>query len=166
VDTIVVQVARPSRRRLALRYAARGDIGSVVSPLPTAAARVDELWRHTCFEVFLRGPDSERYIEFNLSPSSQWAAYAFDGYRTRAADPDVTPPAIRSTYSADLLTLATELDLSAFDGLDGRWQVGLSAVIEDKRAERSYWALAHPPGQPDFHHKAAFTLRLPPPDRP
>lgn len=26
---------------------------------------------------------------------------------------------------------------------------------------RAYWALHHPPGQPDFHHPPGFALRLP-----
>ena len=28
----------------------------------------------------------------------------------------------------------------------------------------SYWALAHPPGKPDFHHPDSFALTLPPPE--
>ena len=33
-------------------------------------------------------------------------------------------------------------------------------VIETVDGERSYWALAHPAGQPDFHHRDSFTLAL------
>ena len=49
-------------------------------------ARTDELWRSTCFELFLRFDDDERYVEFNFSPSTRWAAYAFDGYREGMAE--------------------------------------------------------------------------------
>jgi hypothetical protein len=41
-------------------------------------------------------------------------------------------------------------------------RMGLSAVIEEVDGTRSYWALAHPPGDPDFHHPACFGIELPP----
>jgi hypothetical protein len=40
------------------------------------------------------------------------------------------------------------------------WRVGLSAVIEDTSGRKSYWALAHPPGKPDFHHEDCFAHEL------
>ena len=50
------------------------------------------------------------------------------------------------------------------DGLVGK--VGLSVVIEDTDGTKSYWALAHPPGAPDFHHPTCFAATLPAPDAP
>ncbi len=39
-------------------------------------------------------------------------------------------------------------------------RVGLSAVIEEVGGHRSYWALAHPSGKPDFHHSNSFVLEV------
>ena len=39
-------------------------------------------------------------------------------------------------------------------------QLGLAAVIESADGALSYWALRHPPGEPDFHHRDAFALAL------
>ena len=33
-------------------------------------------------------------------------------------------------------------------------------VIEELDGTKSYWALAHPPGKPDFHHPDCFALTL------
>jgi hypothetical protein len=44
---------------------------------------------------------------------------------------------------------------------DDTWQLGLSAVIEEKIARKTYWALRHPPGRPDFHHSDGFALEIP-----
>jgi hypothetical protein len=33
-------------------------------------------------------------------------------------------------------------------------------VIEAADGSLSYWALRHPPGKPDFHHRDAFALEL------
>ena len=45
-------------------------------------------------------------------------------------------------------------------GLD---RIGLSAIIEETDGAKSYWALAHPPGKPDFHHPTCFAATLAPP---
>ncbi|NWN33423.1 hypothetical protein GY663_30040, partial [Klebsiella michiganensis] len=50
-------------------------------PAPAAPERTDGLWRRTCFELFIRPEGGEGYFEFNFSPSTQWAAYRFHGYR-------------------------------------------------------------------------------------
>jgi hypothetical protein len=44
--------------------------------------------------------------------------------------------------------------------------MSLTAVIEEQNGTKSYWALAHPPGDPNFHHPACFMATLPPIDRP
>jgi hypothetical protein len=44
--------------------------------------------------------------------------------------------------------------------------VGISAVIEEQDGTKSYWALAHPPGAPDFHHPTCFAATLPAPSKP
>lgn len=43
----------------------------------------------------------------------------------------------------------------------GAAKIGLSAVIEETDGTKSYWALAHPDGPPDFHDPACFVLELP-----
>ena len=40
---------------------------------------------------------------------------------------------------------------------------GASAVIEETDGTKSYWALNHTTGKPDFHDPACFTARLPAP---
>jgi hypothetical protein len=47
-------------------------------------------------------------------------------------------------------------------GPDASWRLGLSALIDDTGGARSYWALAHAPGKPDFHHAASFALDFSP----
>ncbi|MBV1732472.1 MAG: hypothetical protein KUA38_09520, partial [Hydrogenophaga sp.] len=42
--------------------------------------------------------------------------------------------------------------------------LGLSAILETRDGQLSYWALHHPAARPDFHHRAGFAhvLDLPP----
>jgi hypothetical protein len=37
----------------------------------------------------------------------------------------------------------------------------LTAMIEETDGVKSYWALKHTPGKPDFHHAYGFALELP-----
>ena len=105
--------------------------------------------------------DGPAYREFNFSPSGEWAAYAFRGYRD-AAERELDPvPEIRVRSMTDHVEL--DAGISGDDlGIGHATRMGLSAVVEDTSGELSYWALRHPPGKPDFHHADAFALQLVP----
>jgi len=168
VDAIEAAVHRGPDGVLTLSFLVTGRIEALRIPPRAAPIRTDELWKHTCFEAFLRAPGGDAYVELNLSPSSQWAAYAFSGYRERAADPPTPAPFIDADGGRTRFELRASVDVSGLPDLpaDGPWRVGLSAVIEAADGRRAYWALAHAPGQPDFHHADAFALTLPPADSP
>lgn len=160
VSGISVDLGPPNDGALALRFIVVGDIAAIRLPAPAGPTRTDGLWRTTCFEAFVM-THPPAYAEFNLSPSGQWAAYAFDGYRAGMADLDNPGPAITLDINDDMLTLSTAIAVG-HDPL----RVGLSTVIETIDGAKSYWALAHPPGPPDFHHRDCFALELPPPREP
>lgn len=117
--------------------------------------KTDGLWRHTCCELFLK-PAGEGYLEFNFSPSTQWAAYQFDRYREGMRDASCVPR-LAVELSRTSLMLGIEIDIDEAVA----YSAGLSAVIETKDGAKSYWALRHPPGKPDFHHPDCFALKLP-----
>ena len=139
--------------------------GSEALSLPTrsSAARRDGLWQTTCFEMFLMCEDG-RYFEFNFSPSAEWAIYAFDSYRTgmRPLEVDVSPH-IEFVETGEIFSLEADVDLGQIP--IEKMALALSAVIEETGGTKSYWALAHPPGQPDFHHPTCFAATLPAPHK-
>ena len=148
----------PGRWRL--EFEVEDPSGALRLPEPTAPSRADELWKTTCFELFLRRVGQESYTEFNLSPSGEWAAYRFEGYRQGMANLDVAEASIESPVRAgDAWRIRASLDSAAFEGL-GPGLASLSAVIEERDGTRSYWALAHPSDKPDFHHPDSFVLEL------
>ena len=127
-------------------------------PEPVDPKRADDLWKTTCFEVFLRPAGADAYREWNFSPAGNWAAYDFSGRREGMARAEVgSPPYVRMednfTWWAVGATIATDAAQ--------QWQLGLSAVLEEQDGSKSYWALAHPPGDaPDFHHPDCFAAQL------
>jgi hypothetical protein len=170
VHRIEVDVARPRAGCLTLAYLVTGRIGDLAMPAPSIAARTDELWRRTCFEAFIRSSPGAAYYEFNFAPSTQWAAYEFAGYRNGKREAgEIKPPRIAVEASSErfLLQASLELDrtLPAVGGggggaEDAPWRLGLSAVIEEANGNQSFWALAHAPGKPDFHHPDSWVLEV------
>jgi hypothetical protein len=162
VDEIRVTVRRPSTSTLRLRFSVIGCIAGIVIPEPAAPLRANNLWRSTCFEIFVRASGQTDYREFNFAPSTQWAAYEFDAYRAnmREASLPAAPPIMMKAEGDRLVCeIKLSLDLAA-----EQYQLGLSAVIEEKSGRKSYWALSHPGGAPDFHHDTCFAAHLPPPE--
>ena len=161
---IDVEVARPSPGRLTLRYLLSGRIEDLRLPPVGASGWADGLWQQCCFEAFLRAQPSRAYCELNLAPSRQWAAYRFsDTRQDMAAASEIAPPEIdvRSDAAQFALQATVDLEPAAVLPSTSDWSVGLSAVIEETSGRKSYWALAHPPGEPDFHHSDCFVIRLP-----
>jgi hypothetical protein len=154
LDAVAVEVARPDAGTLALRYVLCGRVADLRLPPSAPALRTDGLWKHTCLEAFIATADGG-YCEFNFAPSGAWAAYRFDGYRAGMRDLDIAPPRIVFRASAHEAELTANIAAPAH-----AVRLGLAAVIEDADGAISYWALAHPPGRPDFHHPDGFALDL------
>ncbi|MGA7675368.1 MAG: DOMON-like domain-containing protein [Rhizomicrobium sp.] len=167
VTHIDVDVARLRPGNLLLHYFVTGKLSDLVLPPVAAPARGDELWLHTCFEAFVRLVPGEAYVEFNFASSRQWAAYRFNFYRSeRLVASEIGAPRIDVRSNGTSAELQASLELDRLLPSDAAWRLGLSAVIEETSGRKSYWALAHPPGKPDFHHSDCFALELPAVVRP
>ena len=166
---VEVEIARPRTDSLVLSYIVTGKMSDIRMPHVTAAVRSDELWRHTCFEAFVRASSGVEYYEFNFAPSTQWAAYRFSSYRSgMSVATEISAPPVDVRSSPECYTLQTALELDHLSDLPRKalWRLGLSALIEDTAGHKSYWALAHPPGKPDFHHTDSFAHEFSPAVQP
>jgi len=146
---------------LRVRWRIEGGQALVVPPF-AGRGRAHELWKSTCFELFLRPAGGDDYVELNLSPSERWAAYDFSRYRegrterSASRGPDCT---IRQGSSFAIFDAAIPRDVLPILPAAANF----TAVIEEQGAVKSFWALAHPEGRPDFHDPACFTAELTPP---
>ena len=164
VRGIDARVRRGQRGELVFQYLLRGELSRVRVPAAqqVPAARVDGLWKNTCFEAFIVDPALPGYHEVNFSPSGQWAAYRFSGYREGMSPADVTSaPVIDVRRFDDRLELDATLRLASLLAVR-TLKLALTAVVEDDSGTLSYWALKHAPGKPDFHHPNGFVLELTP----
>ncbi|NJC06359.1 hypothetical protein GGQ97_002152 [Sphingomonas kaistensis] len=143
---------------LNLWFGVSAPMGRFLVPPPAAEpARRDNLWRSTCFEVFLKAEGEEAYQEWNFAPSGDWAAYDFESEREGMTPAEVaSPPYIRTEDNLTWWGLGATLSIPA----DVRFTIALSAIVEEAGGERFFFALHHPSEQPDFHHPDCFTARL------
>lgn len=167
VTGITVWANRKDSNWLSLRFSALGDMAQVAWPAteePDRWSSADGLWQRSCFEFFAAVPGSSRYVEVNLASSHEWAAYSFDDYRS-----GMTPLESMILEQGDWQIEDRRVQLKAVIRMPSEMRstdlrLGLSAVIEQTDGTKSYWALAHPPGQPDFHHSTCFAAMLAAPD--
>lgn len=148
---------------LRVRWRIEGTQALVVPPF-AGRGRADELWKTTCFELFLRPEDGEAYVEFNLSPSERWAAYDFASYREGMADrPASREPDCAMRLGSSFAIFDAAIPRDVLPVLPAA--ANFTCVLEETGGEVSYWSLVHPKDTPDFHAPACFTATLAPPKR-
>lgn len=163
MQDIRVVVRRSAGGELTARFRLDGDLTRLVLPSPRPPRMATALWQHTCFEVFVAIAGEGAYHELNFSPSGEWAAYGFRSYREGACPASETQaPRIVLRTGDDWLEIDGSIRLKDLSAVHPQapLRLGLSAVVEARGGQLSYWALRHPRAKPDFHHADAFALRL------
>lgn len=160
VTSIVIRAARVSTHELQLQYCLTGRLADLRIPMVSASRREDELWRHTCAELFVAEPNQEAYCEFNFSPSTQWAAYEFSRYRQGMKPAACSAPSIAVTQTEQALTLNVVVQLPVSLARSPVLQASITMVVERSDGTHSYWAVNHATDTPDFHHRQSFVLTI------
>lgn len=165
LQALSVSGALQASGQITLDYLLQGELLRLRLPQPARnPQRRDELWRHTCLELFARRESAAGYLEFNFSPSGDWAAYQFDDYRSgqRRCEPQAVGISVHALGPGQLRIQARAQLPATAPGraVEPRWRLALAAVIEADDATLGYWALRHPGGKPDFHAADSFGVAL------
>ncbi len=124
--------------------------------------RRDDLWKTTCFEIFLAMPENPEYWEFNMSPSGDWNAYHMDAYRQVGLREETCIQKLQFSLEKRIenITVEATVDLTSFIEERLPIQAEITSVIEDKNEHETYWALMHPGPHADFHRRESFIIQL------
>lgn len=146
-----------------LRYFLTGGIEDILLPATSInPGRKGELWKMTCFELFLAIKGEPQYWEFNLSPSGDWNIYRMDAYRRIGFREEASlrrlPFEVRREENA--FHLSALIDLHSMIEAGQILEFGITAVIQTGDGKESYWALSHPSPDPDFHLRESFTIEM------
>ena len=150
---------------LQITYQLEGELDELRIPNCSGQPlRQDLLWQATCLEFFLASAGYSDYWEYNLSPAGNWNVYHLDSYRKGLAEElaykQLPFNVIRNDKQLSMsLTCALPPALASPTAAAG-FEVGVSAVLQSSSGELSYWAVAHPGSEPDFHHREGFCLKL------
>jgi hypothetical protein len=146
----------------AISYTLLGPLAELVIPVSAdIPVRKNSLWEDTCFEFFISIKNSDRYWEFNLSPSGHWNVYRFKAYRQEMQEElAFTSLPFSVQNQSDALQLALELNLDAIVPAEKTLKVGICTVIKLIDGKVTYWALTHPGPQADFHRRDSFIVEL------
>lgn len=140
-----------------------GDLASVVLAAPSSRPeRRDDLWRSTCFELFIAAAGEPVYWEVNLSPSGHWNVYRFSSYRQGMENEpslQALPFEFKPVPGSIELALAWRLPVD-LRSAQACLEVGVCAVIEQRHGQLSYWAATHPGDEADFHRRDGLLLSL------
>lgn len=146
-----------------IRYEVDGEIDQILlSARSSSPTRTDDLWKATCFEFFIATPYQPGYWEFNMSPSGDWNIYKMEAYRRvgfREETAFTQLPFVLGK-SGSKLSLDISVDLNPLLQPKQEVQVGITAIIQSVYGNESYWALAHPGAQADFHLRDSFILTM------
>lgn len=118
--------------------------------------RKDELWKKTCFEIFLKNPKTEAYYEFNFSTEKEWNLYRFESYRKpnpplRSDDFRIQNIKWRNgEFQAQILNQTNWFEM----------EVALTAVLLDRSGQTHYLSLFHPEQKPNFHHFKSYQFKI------
>ena len=133
-------------------------------PKPVEAAeRRDGLWQSTCLELFVGSISTSPYWELNLCPSGHWNWYRLESYRSEltAAELDIPPLRSQKQNLTDKIVhrqieFSVKLPQELLDA--DSLQVGLSAVLQKRDGDISYWAKNHGGIDADFHCRDGWLL--------
>jgi len=147
---------------ISISYELTGPLEKIVIPqMIPSPGRKDNLWKTTCFEVFLKPLNENRYWEFNISPTGDWNVYSFISYRQDMCEESIfAEPLISIKNTADCLRVSLIVDFSQTIIANGILKTSFSSVVEFIDGGLIYYALVHPGDEPDFHHPENFIIKL------
>jgi hypothetical protein len=148
---------------LTLHYSLTGSTEEILlPPVSSNPSRKDDLWKATCFEFFLAIENQPGYWEFNMSPSGDWNVYRMDAYRRMGfrQERELLRLPFEMKKEASGYSLDVTADLTPIFRLGEELEMGITAILQTKEGDESYWALSHPSPQADFHVRESFILSL------
>jgi hypothetical protein len=135
-----------------------GEIENYLFDEQETEKREDELWKRTCFELFIANNKSSQYYELNLSPSTEWNFYTFDDYKKNMREErSISLPSISFHHNKESYSISVIFDLKK-ELLDSI-SFNLAVILLDKNNIRHFYSINRKDGQVDFHDRVYWSLK-------
>ena len=147
-----------TKEKILLHFKVKGKLEAYQFSQKEKIKRANELWRATCFELFLANSKTQSYYEINISPTLSWNIYYLEKYRAKpkeiaiSSKPMIVTREDLQSYEIEFELECKELDLTKFD------QYNLAVILLNKSNEREFWAINPVGKSPDFHDRGGFVF--------
>ncbi|EQC46404.1 hypothetical protein M899_2010 [Bacteriovorax sp. BSW11_IV] len=118
----------------------------IIPPPISNPIATDNLWQHTCFELFCKKKGSDEYLEFNFSPSGEWNCYEFSSYRE-----GMKTIHLSSTPNSEYNNHIFKVTFSMPEGKEEFLEVLHPCAVIECEKEKYYLSNEHLADRPDFH---------------
>ena len=143
---------------LTLEFTVTGEINNYIFNEPCEQTREDELWKKTCFELFIAQKNSLSYYELNISPSNTWNFYSFSDYKTdMKEETSVSEPSIHSYKIQTQYRLSFEFNFYE-KIIEKELIFNLAVILLDAKGLRHFYSINHKEGKVNFHDKEYWNL--------
>jgi len=121
--------------------------------------RKDELWKRTCFELFLANRDRPNYYELNMSPSSEWNFYHFSDYKKEMKEEkNISTPSIYLSKTPKGYLFSFEFELYT-NILNDNFIFNLAVILLDTQGVRHFYSIHRKEKKVDFHDRIYWALK-------
>lgn len=146
-----------TEQKIRISFVVKGALDEYVFPSTSTPKRANELWKATCFELFLANENEEAYYELNFSSSLAWNFYALDAYRGKVEEIELfSMPKIEVFEAKNSFKILFELRVKNLEKFE---LYNVASILLNQEHERTFWTLKHLKTKPDFHDREAF-LRI------
>jgi len=136
-----------------------GELENYLFDKPQKQSRKDELWKRTCFELFLANNDKPNYYELNMSPSSEWNFYHFSDYKQEMKEEkNISNPSIHCSKVPKGYLFSFEFELYT-NVVEDNFILNLAVILLDRQGIRHFYSIHRRSENVDFHDKAYWNLK-------
>ena len=153
-DVMITSSVNIIGKKLTLTFTVKGSLENYIFPKEQLIKRANELWKASCFELFLENSKSEGYYELNFSASLAWNFYYLEYYRAKVQEVELTTePTIqirenKNSYGIELILEGYDFEI--FDSCN------LTAILLTEKDKRTFWSIQPMEDIPDFHNRCYF----------
>ena len=159
-DTKVYAKIKLQHNKFKIEYEITADLSQYNFPKETKQQRANELWRDTCFELFIANNSSQEYYEINISSSTEWNTYHFESYKKEMQESNkFSVPSIQNQQSNNRYSFSFEMNFQE-DIFEKKLLINLAVILLDRDGVRQFYSINRREKLPNFHDRNGFDLLI------
>ena len=147
-------------KTIIINFKIEGEVDNYIFPLPSKQKRGHELWKATCFELFLGYNNQTEYQEINISPLAEWNHYSFTNYRKDLKE-NLTElnPLIKTLKTKESYSISFESDFEERI-IKNKLIFNLAVILLDHQGTRHFYTINRKEKEVNFHLKKQWNSFL------